>query len=80
MLTHAKVAFLIGALVAGTAFANTGPTVPAVDQSIARERNEGPRGGDPDAIQVRDSQLARERNEGPRGGDPDAIQVVDQLA
>ena len=82
MLKQSKIAFLISALVAGAAFANTATAALTVNQPIAREAGE-PRGegaGHP-AIEVKD-QLARRGEAETRGegaGHP-AIEVQDQLA
>ncbi len=82
MLKQTKIAFLIGALMAGAAYANTVTTV-MVNEPLAREAGEGGRGegaGHP-AIEVKE-QLARRGEAETRGegaGHP-AIEVKEQLA
>lgn len=91
MLKPSKVTLLISALLAGAAFTQfaTAAAIVVMDQPIAREASEGPRGeggkkGGHPAIDVKD-QMAREGSEGPRGeggkkGGHPAIEVKDPLA
>lgn len=88
MLKQTKIAFLVGTLLAGAAFANTATTL-VVNEPIAREAGErrGEGAGHP-AIEVKDQLARRGRDDragddrGGRGegaGHP-AIEVQDQLA